>query len=61
MKFSIKDFLSTCDLIHRKRRIWSNLLKKSFMENFNYCAVVAVIVIALRTETYQKRDGLTHP
>ena len=34
MKFSIKDFFSKCDQIHRKLRIWSHLLKKSLMENF---------------------------
>ena len=34
MKFSIKDFFSKCDQIHRKLRIWSYLLKKSLMENF---------------------------
>ena len=39
MKFSIKDFFSKCDQIHRKLRIWSHLLKKSFMENFIFCAV----------------------
>ena len=39
MKFSIKDFLSQCDQIHRKLRIWSHLLKKSLMENFIFCAV----------------------
>ena len=33
MKFSIKDFLSKCDQIRRKLRIWSHLLKKSLMEN----------------------------
>ena len=32
MKFSIKDFLSKCD--RRKLWIWSQLLKKSLMENF---------------------------
>ena len=26
MKFSIKDFFSKCDQIHRKLRIWSHLL-----------------------------------
>ena len=36
MKSSIKDFFSKCDQI---RRIWSHLLKKSLMENFNFCAV----------------------
>ena len=39
MKFSIKDFFSKCDQIHRKLRIWSHLLKKSLMENFIFCAV----------------------
>ena len=33
-RFSIKDFFSKCDQIHRKLRIWSHLLKKSLMENF---------------------------
>ena len=39
MKFSIKYFFNKCDQIHRKLRIWSNLLKKSLMENFSFCAV----------------------
>ena len=39
MKFSIKDFFSKCDQIHRKLRILSHLLKKSLMQNFNFCAV----------------------
>ena len=39
MKFSIKDFFSKYDQIRRKLRIWSNLLKKSLMENFIFCAV----------------------
>ena len=34
VKFSIKDFLSKCDQIRSFLRIWSHLLKKSFMENF---------------------------
>ena len=33
-KFSIKDYLSKCDRIHRKLRIWSYSLKKSLMQNF---------------------------
>ena len=33
MKFSIKDFFSKCDQIRSLLRIWSNLLKKSLMEN----------------------------
>ena len=38
-KFSIKDFFSKCNQICRKLRIWLHLLKKSFMENFIFCAV----------------------
>ena len=38
MKFSIKNFFSKCDHIRSFLRIWSYLLKKSFMENFNFCA-----------------------
>ena len=34
MKFSIKDFFSKCDKIRNFLRIWSHLLKKSYMENF---------------------------
>ena len=40
MKFSIKDFFSKCDQIHRKLRIWSYLLKKFLIENFIFCAVL---------------------
>ena len=39
MKFSIKDFFSKCDLIRKKLRIWSHLLKKSLMENFTFYVV----------------------
>ena len=34
LKFSIRDFFSKCDQIHRKLRIWSHLQKTSLMENF---------------------------
>ena len=36
MKFSIKNFFSKYD------QIWSHLLKKSFMENFAFCAVSGI-------------------
>ena len=39
MKLSIKHFFSKCDQIRRELRIWSQLLKKSLMENFIFCAV----------------------
>ena len=38
MKFSIKDFFSKYDQIHRKLQMWSHLLEKSLMENFIFCA-----------------------
>ena len=37
VKFSIKDFFSSCK---SNLRIWSHLLKKSIMENFIFCAVM---------------------
>ena len=40
MKFSIKDFFSKCNQIHRKLRMWSHLLKKSLIENFSFCPVI---------------------
>ena len=40
MKFSIKDFLSKCGQIPRKLRIWSHLLKKYLIENFNFWTVL---------------------
>ena len=42
MKFSIKDFFSKCNQIRRQLWISSHLLKKSLMEDFNFCAVIAV-------------------
>ena len=45
MKFSIKDFFSKCDQIRSFLRIWSNLLKKSSLENFIFCAVIIIIII----------------
>ena len=39
MKFSIKDFFSKFDEICSFLRIWSQLLKKSLMENLFFCAV----------------------
>ena len=40
MKFSIKDFFCNIDQIRTFVRIWSQLLKKSLMENFIFCAVI---------------------
>ena len=38
-KFSIKEFFSKYEQIHRTLQIWSHLLKKSLMENFIFHAV----------------------
>ena len=38
-KFSLKDFSSKYDRIHRKQRIFSHLLKKYLMENFIFGAM----------------------
>ena len=40
MKFFIQDSFSKCGQIRRNLRIWQNLLKESFMENFIFCAVL---------------------
>ena len=40
MKFLIKDVFSKCDQSRSVLRIWSDLLKKSFMKNFIYCEVL---------------------
>ena len=39
MKFSIKAFFSKCDQVRSFLRIWSHLLKKSFMKNFIFWVV----------------------
>ena len=39
MKFSIKDFFRKCDQIRGKLWPWPQLLKKSLMENFIFCAM----------------------
>ena len=44
MKFSIKDFLSKFNQIHKKMRIFSHLLK-IFTENFILCAVAQIIFL----------------
>ena len=54
MKFSIKDFFCKCDQIRRKLRIWSHLLKKSFMENFIFCAVC---IKEHRSNIWSSMDG----
>ena len=55
MEFSIKDFFSKCDQLRRKLQIWSQLLKKSLMENFIFCVVLAGVYAAVtRPEVYSE-------
>ena len=44
MRFSIKNFFSKYGQIRSFLRIWSNLLEKSSMENFFFCAVQIFIL-----------------
>ena len=39
MKFPLKDFFNKCGQILKKLRIWSHLMRKSFMGNFIFCVV----------------------
>ena len=39
----MKDFFSKCDQIRGEQRIWSHVLKKSFMENFIFCSVYTLL------------------
>ena len=47
MKLSLKDVFSKCGQIRSFLRIWSQLLKKSVMENFIFCAVFVVSIAIL--------------
>ena len=42
MKFSIKAFLSKCEQMRSKLRIWSYALKKSLMENLIFCQMLTI-------------------
>ena len=57
MKFPIKDFFSKCDQIHRKLRIWSDLLKKSLIESFIFCAVIHVFLLTHFRVFMSQRNG----
>ena len=53
MKLFTEDFFSKCDQICSSLQIWSHLLKKSFTENFNFCAVKLCSLISLISFTAQ--------
>ena len=43
----MKNFFIKCDQIHSFQLIWSHLLEKSLIENFIFCAVIAIKVFAM--------------
>ena len=45
MKFCIMDFYSKYDQIRSFLRIWSDLVKKSVIENFIFCAVKSLLLL----------------
>ena len=55
-KIHIEDFLSKREQISWKVPIWSHLLKKSYMENFSFYAVL--YIIRGRLNEYQYLLGL---
>ena len=57
MKFSIKDLFSKCGQTQRFLRIWSHLLKKSFMKDFSFCAVETSIIGYIRETDARSVNG----
>ena len=43
MEFLIKDYFNNCTQICWKLWIWSYLRKKTLMENFSFCVVIAFL------------------
>ena len=58
MMFSIKDLSRKCEQFPRKLRIWSHLLEKSLMENFNCCVVIGQRVSKIFWERLSFRSSL---
>ena len=58
MKFTIKNFFSKCHQIRRFLRIWSHLLKKSFMENFIFSAVKDINPVSGKQALKKKPEAL---
>ena len=51
--FFIKGFLSKCDQIRRKLRIWSHLLRRSLMENFIFFTVMREYIDQIKSHILQ--------
>ena len=58
MKLSIKDFFSKCDQIRRLLKIWSHLLKISWIHFF--CAVLHAWFRRSHPDVFCKKSGLRH-
>ena len=58
MKFFIKDFFSKCDQIRRKMWIWSHLLKKFLMKNFNFWVVRSIFKKVQRAQIHENKNIL---
>ena len=61
LKFSIKNFCSKCDQIHRKLRIWSHLLKKSLMENFMFVECHVPVIRVVQKMKFSIKDSSGFP
>ena len=59
MKFSIKDFFSKCDQIRSFVQIRSHLTKKSLLENFIFCPVLAVKKLVFGSQQWLRFHTLT--
>ena len=59
MKFFIEDFFNKCNHIRSFLRIWSYLLKKSFMENFIFCAALVSLQVNRLTVFYLELHTLS--
>ena len=53
MKFSIKHFFSKCDQIRRKLQIWSQILKKSLIENFIFLCNNSYLLLSITVCNFQ--------
>ena len=60
LEFSIKNFISKCDQICRKLRVWSHLLKKSLMENFTFRAASGSFCLGGRIRANSVHTRIKH-
>ena len=61
MKFSINDFFSKYDQIRSFLWIWSHFLKKSWIENFIFCAVILTAWKFCFAQNPNKHFGTSSP